>query len=88
MIGIITKDYFFQFMKAAHEILWGFSWPKNGDDEQTLCDLFTNYILLMAGMDEDLAEYFEDYLNNHKELNIDQLDMLYDYLAGNETNAN
>ena len=89
MIGIITKDYFFKFMKTAHDMLWKFEWPRGDvDNENMIFQMLVDYVLLMSGMDEELAEYFMDYLNEHEELNIDQLDMLYDYLAGNETNEN
>jgi len=84
VIGIITKDYFFKFMKTAHDMLWKFNWDKDGKYFDIASVMYADFILLMSGMDKDLAHYLGDYLAEHEELNVDQLDMLFDYFTSDE----
>lgn len=89
MIGIITKEQFFKLMKAAHDVLWKLNtWTVKQTDQEMINKMAEYYILLVAGMDSELATYLHGFLLKHEELNIDQLDMLYDYLAGDEINEN
>ena len=89
VIGIITKEQFFKLMKAAHDVLWKLNtWTVKRTDREMIDKMAEYYILLIAGMDSELATYLHGFLLKYEELNIDQLDMLYDYLAGDEINEN